>query len=134
MSTVYLFSKWIKKYFLSKTIKFEHYLKNVLTRASAHFNAFKNVLSTCITKANFSIIKNQSIDLDWKVIDSFLCGTKIVLNVRKILMLLLLLTNIYTGRIPQYIQNYKQYIHCCSGDPVKLKIEIILRNKKDKNS
>ena len=49
-------------------------------------------------------------------------------------MLLLLLTNIYTGRIPQYIQNYIQYIHCCSGDPVKLKIEIILRNKKDKNS
>ena len=30
-----------------------------------------------------------------------------------------------------------EYIHCCPGDPVKLKIEIILkqkRNKKDKNS
>ena len=25
-------------------------------------------------------------------------------------------------------------MHCCPGDPVKLKIEIILRNKKDKNS
>ena len=47
------------------------------------------------------------------------------------------MTNIYTGRIPQsknYIQNYTQYIHCCPGDPVKIKIEIILRNKKDKNS
>ena len=32
------------------------------------------------------------------------------------------------------IHNYTQYIHCCPGDPVKLKIEIILRNKKDKNS
>ena len=27
-----------------------------------------------------------------------------------------------------------QYIHCCHGDPVKLKIEIIFTNKKDKNS
>ena len=27
-----------------------------------------------------------------------------------------------------------QYIHCCPGNPVKLKIEIILKNKKDKNS
>ena len=79
----------------------------MLIYASAHFNAFKKFLSTCITKANFSIIKNQSIDLEWKVIDSFLCGKKIVLNVRKILMLLLL-TNIYTGQIPQYIQNYIQ--------------------------
>ena len=54
-----------------------------------------------------------------------------------LLLSLLLLTNIYTGRIPQskyYIQNCIQYIHCCPGDPVKLKIEIILRNKKDKNS
>ena len=25
-------------------------------------------------------------------------------------------------------------IHCCPGDPVKLKIESILKNKKDKNS
>ena len=25
-------------------------------------------------------------------------------------------------------------MHCCPGDPVKLKIGIILRNKKDKNS
>ena len=32
------------------------------------------------------------------------------------------------------IHNYTQYIHCCPGDPVKLKIGIILRNKKDKNS
>ena len=48
--------------------------------------------------------------------------------------MLLLLTTIYTGQIPQYIQNYIQYIHCCPGDPVKLKIEIILRNEKDKNS
>ena len=32
------------------------------------------------------------------------------------------------------MQNYTQYIHCCPGDPVKLKIKIILRNKKDKNS
>ena len=27
-----------------------------------------------------------------------------------------------------------QYIHCCPEDPVKLEIEIMLRNKKDKNS
>ena len=52
-------------------------------------------------------------------------------------MMLLLLTNTYTGRFPQsqyYIQSYTQYIHCCPGDAVKLKIGIILRNKKDKNS
>ena len=30
-------------------------------------------------------------------------------------------------------KNCIQYIHCCPGEPVKLKIEIILKNKKDKN-
>ena len=30
------------------------------------------------------------------------------------------------------MQNYIQYIHYCPGDPVKLKIKIILRNEKDK--
>ena len=52
-------------------------------------------------------------------------------------LLLLLLTNIYTGRIPQsqyYMQNYMHNIHCRPEDPVKLKIEIIFRNKKDKHS
>ena len=29
---------------------------------------------------------------------------------------------------------YTNYIHCCPGDPVELKMEIILKSKKDKNS
>ena len=30
------------------------------------------------------------------------------------------------------MQNYIQYIHCCPEDPVKLKIEITVRNKESK--
>ena len=32
------------------------------------------------------------------------------------------------------MQDFIQYIHYCPGDLAKLKIEIISRNKKDKNS